>query len=154
MLKNWKRMSSMARLIALVLILALLGFGGYQLYDFYRDKVGFTPTKAINSYFAALGQGNYEEVYRLTAKQGLTDIYGRAITKDEFLQQVKKVTGEKKMPFTSVETFKLLFKQGSYYYVVKLHSNVGGTDHVSRLVIEVRREGKDWAVVYPFAIVL
>jgi hypothetical protein len=154
MLNKLRRMSATVRIIGIAVLVALLGFVAFQLYDFYRDKVGFTPTKAITAWVEALGQGNYQEVYRLTAKQELTDIYGRAITQDEFIAQVKKVTGEREMPFTTVETFKLLYKQGSYYYVVKLHSSVGGTDHVSRLVIEVRREGSDWVVAYPFAIVL
>jgi hypothetical protein len=154
MLKYLRRMSMTVRIIGIAMLVALLGFVAYQLYDFYRDKVGFTPTKTITAWVEALGQGNYQEVYRLTAKQNLTDIYGRPITQDEFIAQVKKVTGERQMPFTTVETAKLLYKQGAYYYVVKLHSTVGGTDSISRLVIEVRREGKEWLVAYPFAIVL
>ena len=154
MLKNWKRLSGTVRLIGIAILVALLALVGYQLYDFYRDKVGFTPAKAITAYFEALGQGNYEEVYRLTSKQDLTDIYGRPITRDEFLEQVEAVTGGRQMPFTTVETSKLLYRDGSYFYVVKLHSTVGGVDQVSRLVIEVRREDKEWMVAYPFAIIL
>ncbi len=151
---NWQKLSFMTRLIGILILLVVLGFGAYQLYDYYRDKVGVTPTKTITAYFDALGQGNYAEVYRLTAKDSLTDIYGRPLTRDEFLEQLERVMGERQMPFTSVETFKLLDKQGSYYYVVKVHSAIGGPDRSSRLIIEVKREGQIWVVSYPFAIVL
>jgi len=151
---NWKRLSLMTRLIGILILLVVVGLGAYQLYDFYRDKVGVTPTKTISTYFEALGQRNYDEVYRLTAKDDLTDIYGRPITRDEFLTQLNRVMGDREMPFTSVETFKLVDKQGSFYYVVKVHSTMGGTDRVNRMVVEVKREGQIWVVVYPFAIVL
>ena len=151
---NWQRLSVMTRLIGILILLVVLVLAGYQVYDFYRDKVGVTPTKTISAYFDALGQGNYAEVYRLTAKDSLTDIYGRPLTRAEFIQQLERVMGGRQMPFTSVETFKLIDKQGSYYYVVKVHSTLGGPDRASRLVIEVKREDDIWAVSYPFAIVL
>ena len=154
MLRNWNRLSAMARLGSVVIIIAVVSFVGYQLYDFYSDKLGFTPTKAIEAYFSALAQGDYEEVYRLTTKKDLTDIYGRPITEGEFIEQVKKVTGGRRLPFRNVETFKLVERQGSRYYVVKLHSSIGGTSGTSRLVVEVRREGNTWVLTYPFAIVL
>jgi hypothetical protein len=151
---NWKKLSNTTRLVAVLILLAVVGVGVYQLYDYYRDKIGVTPTKTITAYFEALGQGNYAEVYRLTATDTLSDIYGRPITRDEFIHQLESVMGDREMPFTTVETFKLVEKQDSYYYVVKLHSAVGGTDRFSRLVVEVKRAGNQWVVVYPFAIVL
>jgi hypothetical protein len=154
MREKLRRLSATVRIAGIAILVLLLGYAGYQVYDFYRDKVGVTPTKTITAYFQSLAQGNYEEVYRLTAKQGLTDIYGRPITKDEFLQQIEKVTGDRRMPFTTVEATKLLSKQSAYYYVVKLHSTVGGADQVGRLVVEVRREDNVWVLAYPFAIVL
>ena len=154
MQKRLQRYVSLTRLGGMVLLVALLGFIGYQLYDFYSDKVGFTPVKAIESYFIALAQGNYEEVYRLTAKDNLVDIYGRPITKGEFLDQLEKVTGGHRLPFTSVETTKLVEQKGVRYYLVTLHSSLGGTSGQSRLVVEVRRNDKTWVITYPFAIVL
>ena len=71
----------------IAIIVALLGIIVYQLYTYYSDRIGFTPTKAIETYFQALAQGDYEEVYRLTSKEHLTDIYGRPVTETEFFEQ-------------------------------------------------------------------
>jgi hypothetical protein len=139
---------------ALVIILAVLGVVVYQLYDFYHDKVGYTPSRAIEDYFHALAAGDYDEVYRLTAKTDLTDIYGRPITKDEFIAQLVRVTGGRQLPFRSIEMVKIHERQGSQLYLVKLQSSMAGGAGQARVVVEVRREGKIWVVTYPFAIML
>ena len=154
LVKKLRRLSLMARIGGAVILIALLGVIGYQLYDFYSDKIGFTPTDAIESYLNALAQGNYQEVYRLTYKTSLTDIYGRPITEGEFLDQLKKVTGGRRLPFRGIETTKLFEREGVRYYRVKLRSSVGGTPGQSDLLIEVRREGGGWVLTYPFAIIL
>jgi len=154
MLKQWKRISLTARLIGILIIVALLGVIGYQLYDFYVERIGFTATKAIEHYFNSLATGDYAEVYRMTDKENLTDIYGRRITEGEFYDQLKNLTGEHKLPFGAVECTKLFQGRGSRYYLVTLHSTVGGTPGQSRLLVEVRREAKTWVVTYPFAIML
>lgn len=154
MLKRWKRFSTMARLGGIAIIVALLGIIVYQLYVYYSDRIGFTPTKAIETYFQALAQGDYEEVYRLTSKERLTDIYGRPITEAEFFEQLEGLTGGYRLPFHSIETTKLFERRGVRYYLVELRSSVGGTPGESRLFVEVRRSGGAWVVTYPFAIVL
>jgi hypothetical protein len=154
MIEKLQKFSRMLRLGAIAVLVIILGFGAYQLYDFYGDKVGFTPERTINTYFTALAEGDYAEVYRYTSKRNLTDIYGRPITRDEFLAQLEQVTGGKRFPFTQIETERLLERQGTYYYVVQLHSFVGGTEGESRLVVEVFREAGGWVLSYPFAIVL
>jgi|YNPNPStandDraft_1061719.scaffolds.fasta_scaffold91835_1 hypothetical protein len=150
----WKRFSLTARLVSILILLLIVGVIVYQLYAFYQDKIGFTPTKAIEDYFNALAKGNDEEVYRLTAKKDLTDLYGRPITKGEFLNQLQKVRGSHPLPLTRVEATKIAERQGVRYYLVKIYASVGGTTTSSRVVVEVRREDKSWVVSYPFAIVL
>lgn len=154
MFKKWRRFSLTARLLGIVVITVLVGIVAYQLYDFYRERVGFTAAKAIERYFNALATGDYEEVYRLTAKADLTDIYGRRITEGEFYDQLKALTGGHKLPFAHIEIKKLFQSQGSRYYLVKLHSRLGSTPGYSRILVEVRRENKSWVITYPFAIVL
>lgn len=154
MLRRWQQLSKVIRTIAILVIVGLLGVIGYELWDFYKDKVGATPSRAVTAYFAALGQGDYEEVYRLTDKDNLTDIYGRPITKNEFLQQLERATGEQPQPFTRIEVTKLFDRQSVYYYAVKLHSVVGGVSGQSHILVEVHRRDKEWLVTYPFAIVL
>ncbi|MHB0856970.1 MAG: hypothetical protein ACYC5M_05300 [Anaerolineae bacterium] len=154
MLKLWNRYMPLMRLAGAALLLLVLGTVVYQLYDFYVDKLGVTPTKTITAYFDSMARGDYDEVYRLTAKADLTDIYGRPITQGEFRSQLREMTGGSTLPFRSVEVTKLSDAKGSRFYLVKLHADVGGTSGVSRMVVEVRREGKLWVVTYPFAIML
>ena len=154
LVKKLNRLSLMARIGGAVILIALLGIIAYQLYDFYSDKVGFTPTDAIEGYLDALARGNYQEVYRLTRKTDLSDIYGRPITQGEFLNQLEKLTGGRRLPFGHIEATKLFEREGVRYYRVKLRSSVGGTPGQSELLIEVRREGKSWVITYPFAIIL
>jgi hypothetical protein len=154
MLKAWKRFGLMLRLVSVAIILGLLAVIGYQLVDFYEDKVGFTPNRAIEAYFTHLAQGNFDEVYALTDKEHLTDIYGRPVTEEEFIRQLEGLTGERRMPFQSITVTRLLERQGVRYYEVELHSVVSGRSGTSHVVVEVRRQGGAWVVSYPFAIVL
>lgn len=154
MLNKWKRYALGIRLAGVLVIVALLAFVAYQVYDFYSDRIGFTPEKAIQAYFMALAEGDLEQVYSLTDQEYLTDIYGRPITKGEFIKQLERLVGEERLPFYSIESEKLLEKQGVRYYIVTLSSSVGGTPGKSRLILELRRNGKSWAIRYPFAIVL
>ncbi len=154
MLKAWKRFGFMLRVVSVAIILGLLAVIGYQLVDFYEDKVGFTPNRAIETYFTHLAQGNFDEVYALTDKEQLTDIYGRPVTEEEFVRQLEGLTGERRMPFQSITVTRLLERQGVRYYAVELHSVVSGRSGTSRVLLEVRRRDGSWVLSYPFAIVL
>lgn len=154
MLQAWKRFGLVLRLVSVVIILGLLAVIGYQLVDFYEDKVGFTPTRAIEAYFTHLAQGNFDAVYALTDKEHLTDIYGRPVTEEEFIRQLEGLTGERRMPFQTITVTHLLERQGVRYYLVELRSVVGGRSGTSCLLLEVRRQGGSWVIAYPFAIVL
>ena len=152
--EKFRRYMQIARLVGILILVAVLGVVIYQLYIFYSDKVGYTADKAIATYFTALSQGNYEQVYQLTAQEELTDIYGRPITKSEFFKQLRAVTGEQRLDYTRIEARKLLDTRGVRYYEVTLQSSVGGATGSSRVLLEVRRAGNGWIIKYPFAIML
>lgn len=152
--ERWRYYSKRILLVAFLLIAVLLGRGIYQAYNLYSDRVTFTPTKVIETYFTALATGDYEEVYRLTAKEDLTDIYGRDVTRGEFMEQLEEVTGGHPLPLETVEIEELFKGNEVQYYRVLLTFSVGGRSRQSRLLVEVRREGDSWVVTYPFAIVL
>lgn len=149
-----KRYAIIARVFGIILILVVLGTVVYQVYDFYSNRTGLTPAKSVQTYFDTLAQGNYEEVYRLTAKDRLTDIYGRPITEREFVAQLQRLMGDEQAPFTSVEVEKLCDLRSARYYTVTLHSSIGGTTGQSHVIVEVRRQDGVWVVTYPFPIVL
>jgi hypothetical protein len=146
--------SRRVRNAAIVIVIVVLGFVAYQVYDFYTNRVGVTATKTVEMYFAALSQGNLEEVARLTDRDHLTDIYGRSITPGEFQEQLKKLTGGYKMAFTEVKVVQIAEKQNSRFYLVTMRSEVSAPGQSSRLLVEVRRTNSVWLVTYPFAIVL
>jgi len=151
---NAKRITLILRIIGVLMLLGLIVSGILQVRDFYADKVGFTPERAIRSYFDALSRGSYSEVYQLTAKEHLTDIYGRPITEREFYSQLRAVTGGNPLSINDVTMTKLCDVDGTYYYLVELSSDVSTATGKSRLVVEVRRGESGWVITYPFAIML
>jgi hypothetical protein len=148
------RYAAIARILGIVLIIFVLGVVIYQVYDFYTNRLGLTPTRAVETYFNTLAQGNYTEVYRLTAKDRLTDIYGRPVTEAEFVTQLQRLTGDRQVPFTKIEVLKLCDVRNARYYTVTLHSSIGGATGQSHVIVEVRRQDGVWMVTYPFPIVL
>jgi len=139
------------RIAAIILLIALIGVVGYYFYDFYVQRAA--PARMVQAYFQALAQGDLEEVYRMTDPESLRDIYGRPITKGEFLRQVRAMTGDEKIPILEVRENRLFDRGGCYYYSVTLRSTVGG-DSRGRIVVEVCRKEGVWYVTYPFAIML
>ncbi len=154
MTEKLSRIARIMRLAGILVLVGVLAVAAYQLYAFYTQKVVFSADRTIEAYFSALASGNYGEVYRLTAKEELTDLYGRPITQDEFVEQLQGVTGGRRMPFEKITATKLFQAQEATFYAVTLQSAMAGGSGVSRVVIEARRQGNAWQIVYPFAILL
>ncbi len=154
MAKVLNRINLWVRIGAAAILVVVIAMGVLQLRSFYRDRVGATAEKAVYAYVAALSAGNRAEVYRLTAKDRLTDIYGRRITEGEFLKQLGAITGGSTLPLRVVKVTKLAEQRDTQYFVVTLGADVGGTQGGSRLFLEVSQQGGEWLVTYPFAIVL
>jgi hypothetical protein len=147
------------RILSILIIVLLVLYVAYQLYMMLSHKgvpvTPFaTPNKTIESYFGALAQGDFDEVYRLTDKDTLTDIYGRQITQGEFASQLERLTGGRSLPLQVSAIEKLYSRKDVSYYEVRLSSQVGSTAGASRLLLEVHRTATGWLISYPFAIVL
>jgi hypothetical protein len=154
MREKLRRYTLMMRVVGIIVILILLGIVAFQLYTFYGERLGYTPTRAITDYFMALSGGQFDTVYRMTSPESFTDIYGRRITPGEFSDQLRDLVGDNPVPFSRVEVEKL-FESGVYrYYEVTLHSSIGGRPGQSRVIVEIQRSGNTWLITYPFAIVL
>ena len=151
---KWKRYALAIRVAGVVVIVALVGVVAYYLKIYYSDRIGATPQKAVETYFVALGSGDYDEVYSMTTPDSMYDIYGRPITRSEFLGQLKRLGGDDPMPITRVEVEKLFEKEGVRYYTVALYSSVGGTPGKSRIIAQVHKLDGEWRLTYPFPIVL
>jgi hypothetical protein len=155
-MQKLRRISVIIRYVAILILVAVFGIVFYQLYDFYGNRMGLgsKADTAIETYFMALSQGDYARVYALTDKTRLTDIYGRPITQSEFQRQLQGLAGSQGFPFQRVESVRLTESDGWTYYLVTLHSSVGGSAGSSQLVVRARREGQTWIVAYPFPIIL
>lgn len=155
---TWKEklvaMGRRLRIVGVIIFVLILAAGAWQVYQVLRDSTGMGPAKTAAAWFQALADGDHAKVYALTAKADLTDIYGRPITASEFNSQLQRVTGGGTLALTSISTSKLFETRGRLYYAVTLHSKVGGTARQSRVVVEIRKEGNNWVVTYPFAIIL
>ena len=154
MMAKLQRYSLVARIIGILILVGVFGVVIYQLYDFYSDKVGYTPSRAIEAYFAAFARGDLSQVSELTDQEGLTDVYGRPITRGELVEQLQMVRGSGPLPFTGVHSEKVCDSRGIHYYSVTLTSEVAGTTGTSHLLVQLRRVNRTWLIKYPFAILL
>ena len=150
----WNRIALWMRIGAALVLAGVLYMGVRQLMDFYGDKVGATAGKAVVAYVEALSTGDHATVYRLTAKDRLTDIYGRPITEGEFLRQLRAVTGGSTLPLRVAKATELYSQGDIRVFAVQLDATVGGAQGGGRLLLEVSRQDGTWLVTYPFAIVL
>jgi len=149
-----RRVTIWLRVIAVLVLLGFLYVGVRQLIDYYSDRMGVSSERAIYDYFAALSTADYETVYRLTATDSLTDIYGRPVTQGEFERQLRALMGESPLAIRVLKATRIAEEGGTRYYAVELGADVGGASGGSRLLLEVRRQEDAWRVCYPFAIVL
>ena len=151
---KWKRYALAIRVAGVLVIVALVGLVGYYLKVYYSDKLGASPVKAVETYFTELGNGNYDRVYQMTTPDSMYDIYGRPITRSEFMGQLKRLGGEDPIPMTRVEVEKLFEREGVRYYTVALYSALGGTPGKSRIIVQVHKVDGAWLLTYPFPVVL
>jgi len=135
--------------LAVLLVLALL-VAGFKVKGWLDRRASGSPEMAIESYFQALADGDYGTMYNLTLREELTDVFGRKLTRDEFLDQVQKVTGGQRMTLEKVESA-YIGRQGEYrFYQVTLYYNLGGEGKVKRLLVAVKKEYDAWRIAYPF----
>jgi hypothetical protein len=132
---------------AVLIFVIALGF--YTAYNWYHQRYGATPEKALQRYFLALGDAEYDIMYEMTPDADLM-VLGRKLSPGDFANRVEELLGGEDMEMGDVE-LEMIAHRGEYYYFrVLLHYRLGGTGKVARLLVELRREGQDWKVTYPF----
>ncbi len=146
---KWKRFALIIRIVASLVLVGLLGFVGYQLYDFYRGRLGNSPVRVTQDYFEALGQGDFERVYELTDPASLYSLYGRRVTKEQVFSALDRVVGSSPRQFSSI-TVTRVARHADRYYMQAMLANADGT--TTRRVVEVARVGTFWRVTFPFGL--
>jgi len=130
-------------------LIFLIAVGLYQGYNWYHQRYGATPEKALERYFIALGDAEYDIMYEMTPDADLMAL-GRKLSGQDFADQVEELLGDEELEMEEIELERIAQRGEYYYFRVVLHYRLGGTGKVTRLLVELRREGQDWKVTYPF----
>jgi hypothetical protein len=126
-----------------------IAVGLYLGYNWYQQRYGFTAERALERYFTALGEADYDVVYDMTPDGDLM-VLGRKLSRRDFASRVAELLGGEEMEIDEIALERIAQRGEYHYYRVALHYRLGGTGKVTRLLVEVRREGEKWKVTYPF----
>jgi len=130
----------------LVLVIAV---GAYLGYRWYQQRYGFTAERALETYFTAMADGDYDVMYEMTPSADLM-VLGRKLSERDFVSRVQELLGGKEMELEEVELERIAQHGQHHYFRVSLHYRLDGTSKVVRLLVELRPEGEGWRVTYPF----
>lgn len=138
------------RFAVIVMALLLIALGLFWAYGWFTAQYGDTAKRAVEEYFAALGAGEYDQMYDLTPDASLTDPFGRKISRTDFATQARALSGGKTLTIRQAEILQLAEREGAFYFKVTLVYEVGGTSKSRIILVEVVQEGGEWKVSYPF----
>lgn len=131
------------------ILVFVIAVGLYMAYGWYQQRYGATPERALERYFSALGDGEYDVMYNMTPDADLM-VLGRKLSRREFATRVEDLLGGEEMEMEKIEVERIAQGAEYSYYRVSLHYRLGDTGKVARILVEVRPEGEDWKVTYPF----
>jgi len=131
------------------ILVFVIAVGVYAAYSWYQQRYGSTAERALETYFTALGDGEYDVVYEMTPDADLM-LLGRKLSQRDFARRVEELLGGEEIEMEAIEVERIAQRGEYYYFRVSLHYRLGGTGKVARLLVEVRPEGEDWKVTYPF----
>lgn len=132
---------------AVLVLVTVVGL--YMGYEWYHQRYGSTPERALGRYFTALGDAEYDIMYDMTPDVDLM-VLGRKLSRRDFADRLKELLGGQEMEMGEVELERVAQRGENYYFKVVLHYRLGGTGKIARLLVELGREGQDWKVTYPF----
>lgn len=127
----------------------VIGLGLYTAYSWYQQRYGPTPERALEKYFTALGEAEYDIMYEMTPDSDLM-VLGRKLSREDFAGRVEELLGGEELEVERVELERIAQKDEYYYFRVAFHYRLGGVGKVATLLMEVRPEGGGWKVTYPF----
>lgn len=147
-----RRVVNIARIIGIIVLLAIVVTGVRQLIVFYSNEVGLSAPAAAEAYTRALLSGNLDDVYRTTDKASITDLYGRPIQRIEFMDQARRVIGPDALPVEKVEVTKLFDRDGVHYYQIDVTYTSTVPPLTKRIYMQLHNVDGTWLVVWPFGL--
>ncbi|MGB3904550.1 MAG: hypothetical protein WBB22_06465 [Anaerolineae bacterium] len=131
------------------ILIFVIGVGLYAGYRWYQQRYGSTAERALERYFTALGDGEYDVMYEMTPDADLM-VLGRKLSQRDFTSRVEELLGGEEMELEEIELERIAQRGEYHYFRAALHYQLGGTGKVTRLLVELRPVGEDWKVTYPF----
>jgi hypothetical protein len=130
-------------------LIFVIAAGLYLGYNWYNQRYGATPERAVERYFTALGDAQYDIMYEMTPDEDLM-VLGRKLSQVDFADRVEELFGGEEMEMEGIELERIAQRGEYYYFRVILRYRLGDTGKVTPLLVEAKREGQDWKVTYPF----
>ena len=130
-------------------LIFVIAVGAYLGYRWYQQRYGPTAERALDTYFTALADGDYEVLYAMTPDADLM-VLGRKVSEGEFARNVEDLLGGEEMVVKEIEAERIAQRGEYHYFRVSLHYSLGGTGKVARLLVELRPVADEWEVTYPF----
>jgi hypothetical protein len=130
-------------------LIFVIAIGLYLGYNWYDQRYGDTPERALERYLTALGDAQYGIMYEMTPDAELM-VLNRKLSQADFADQVEELLGGQEMEMEEIELERIAQRGNYHYFRVILHYRLGDTGRVTPLLVEVKREGQDWKVTYPF----
>jgi hypothetical protein len=131
------------------ILIFVIAVGLYMGYNWYQQRYGSTPERALERYFTALGDAEHGIMYEMTPDADLM-VLGHKLSRREFTSRVQQLLGGEEMEMEEIELERIAQRGEYHYFRVVLHYRLGGTGKVVRLLVELKQEGQDWKVTYPF----
>jgi hypothetical protein len=130
-------------------LIFVIAVGAYLGYRWYQQRYGHTAERALDTYFTALADGDYEVLYAMTPDADLM-VLGHKVSEGEFARNVEDLLGGEEMAMKEIEAERIAQRGEYHYFRVSLHYSLGGTGKVAHLLVELRPVGDEWEVTYPF----
>lgn len=147
-----RRVVNIARIIGIIVLLAIVATGVRQLIAFYSEEVGLSAPAAAEAYTRALLSGNLDAVYATTDKASITDLYGRPAERVEFMDEARRFIGTDSLPVENVEVIKLFDKDGAHYYQVDITYTSSVPLLKKSVYLQLHNVDGTWLVLWPFGL--
>ncbi len=137
-------------IVVAVAVLVGVVFGIARGLEWYDQRWGDSPHRAVREYFQAMADADYDKMYDMTAVRELTDVFNRKMSRADFASQVRRVTGNQPLKIYDMEVIRVGSYDEGVYFKVVMDIEVGRTRKVVDFLVEAIYQNTQWTVAYPF----
>ncbi len=137
-------------IVVAVAVLVGVVFGIARGLEWYDQRWGDSPHRAVREYFQAMADADYDKMYDKTSVRELTDVFNRKMSRADFASQVRRVTGNQPLKIYDMEVIRVGSYDEGVYFKVAMDIEVGRTRKVVDFLVEAIYQNTQWTVAYPF----